>query len=209
MSGVLILGAGGHAKVIADILFCQGTVVQGFLDDDPELWGRTRLGLPVLGAINQCFKYEPDGLIIGIGNNLVRQRIAELLTPQALSLWCNAIHPQATIAGSVQMGRGIVVGAKAVINPDSILGHHVVINTAATVDHDCTINDFAHVAPGVNLGGEVFVGKGAFLGIGSSLIPGIRIGDWAKIGAGSVVVRDLPSGSVAFGVPAKPRATTS
>ena len=148
MSGVLILGAGGHAKVIADILMCRGILVRGFLDDDRKFWGETRLGLPVLGAIDLFPEYEPEGLIIGVGDNSLRRRVARLLNPHADGLLRNAIHPKATVAESVQMGKGVVVCAGAVINPDAILGNHVIVNTAATVDHDCAINDFAHIAPG-------------------------------------------------------------
>jgi sugar O-acyltransferase (sialic acid O-acetyltransferase NeuD family) len=203
MSGVIILGAGGHAKVIADILISQGTQVRGFLDDDSKLWGETRLGLPVLGAIDPHFEYEPDGLIIGIGDNLVRRSIAQRLSAQPQRMWRNALHPQATIARSAQLGRGIVVGAGAVVNPDSVLGDHVIINTGATVDHDCAIGDFVHVAPGAHLAGGVMVGEGALIGIGSSLIPNVRIGEWTTVGAGSVVISDLSPRFIAFGVPAK------
>lgn len=203
MSGVLILGAGGHAKVIADILMSQGTRVRGFLDDDPQLWGEMRLGLPVLGAIGHYLEYEPDGLVIGIGDNPVRRRIAERLGARAQKLWCNAVHPRATLARSVRSGQGIVVGAGAVINPDTVLGDHAIINTGATVDHDCTINDFVHVAPGAHVAGGVSIGEGALLGIGSSLIPNISIGAWTIIGAGSVVTGDLSAELIAFGVPAR------
>lgn len=203
MSGVLILGAGGHAKVIADILMSQGTEVRGFLDDDPKLWGEMRLGLPVLGAIGQYLDYQPDGLIIGIGDNLVRRSFAERLSTQAQKLWCNAVHPRAILARSVRLGQGVVVGAGAVINPDTVLGDHAIINTGATVDHDCTIGDFVHVAPGAHVAGGVLVGEGALLGIGSSLIPNISVGAWTTIGAGSVVTSDLSAELIAFGVPAR------
>jgi sugar O-acyltransferase (sialic acid O-acetyltransferase NeuD family) len=203
MSGVLILGAGGHAKVIADILMSQDIEVLGFLDDDPKLWGEMRLGLPVLGAIGQYPEYEPSGLVIGIGDNLVRRSVAERLSTEAQKLWCNAVHPQATVARSVRLGQGIVVGAGAVINPDTVLGDHAIINTGATVDHDCTIGDFVHVAPGAHVAGGVLVGEGALLGIGSSLIPNISVGAWTTIGAGSVVTTDLSAELIAFGVPAR------
>lgn len=204
MSGLLILGAGGHAKVVADILMSQGIQVLGFLDDDPDLWGETRLGLPVLGAIVRHSEYETDGLIIGIGDNLVRRSIAQRLDAQSQRLrWRNAVHPRATIANSARLGRGIVVGAGAVINPDAILGDHVVINTGATVDHDCIIGAFAHIAPGAHLAGGVIVGEGALLGVGSSLIPNVKVGEWTTVKAGSVVVSDLYAKSIAYDVPAK------
>lgn len=191
MSGVLILGAGGHAKVIADILMWQGALIRGFLDDDPNMWGKTCLGLPVLGAIDRYFEYDLGGLIIGVGDNLVRRSIAERLRAQPQGLWLNAIHPRATIAQSVKLGRGVMVGAGAVINPDTVLGDHVVINTGATVDHDCTIGDFAHVAPGAHLAGGVVLGEGVLIGIGSSLTPNVRVGEWTTVRAGSVVTGDF------------------
>lgn len=213
MNGVLIVGAGGHAKVVADILQANGMVVHGFLDDDPGTWGQTRLGLPVLGAIGSFAAYAPDALIAGVGSNAARQHIVqkiEGITSQSPdALWCNAIHPRACVAPSAQVGHGLVVAAQAVINPDSDIGDHVVINTGATIDHDCRIGSCAHIAPGVHLAGNVVVEEGAFIGIGSVVIPGITIGCWAVIGAGSVVVRDVPARATAFGVPAKLRSQTS
>lgn len=203
MSGVLILGSGGHAKVIADILRCQGVQVRGFLDDNSAVWGQTRLGLPVLGAIDRYREFESEGLIVGIGANRIRREVVQRLGPAAEALWQNAIHPTAVIADSVRIGRGTVIMANAVINPDTIIGNHAIVNTAATIDHDCTIADYVHTAPGCHLAGGVQVGEGAFLGIGVVVIPSLFIGEWATIGAGAAVVRSIPDGMTAKGVPAR------
>lgn len=201
MAGILVFGAGGHAKVVADILLSQEVQVIGFLDDDPEAWKIKPLGLPVLGPSSSYADYEHKCIVIGIGSNSIRQKLATELGSNAS--WCNAIHPRSTIADSVDLGVGVVVAAGAIINPDTIIGDHVIINTGATVDHDCTISSFAHIAPGVNLAGSVTVGEGSLIGIGAKVLPGCRIGRNVTVGAGAVVVDDIPDGIIVRGVPAR------
>ena len=203
MSGILVLGAGGHGKVVADILCCQGRTVRGFLDDDPATWGGTRLGLPVLGAIATYVEYAPDGLVLGIGDIATRTQVVERLGAPAHPLWCNAIHPTAIVARSVQLGCGVAIAAGVIVNPDTTLGDHSVINTGATVDHDCIIGAHVHVGPGVHLAGGIQVGRAAFIGIGASVNPWLTIGDGATVGAGSVVVADVPCHVTVKGVPAR------
>ncbi|MHB8647369.1 MAG: NeuD/PglB/VioB family sugar acetyltransferase, partial [Thermomicrobiales bacterium] len=203
MSGVLGLGAGGHTKVVADLLRCQGTSVIGFLDDNPATWGSTRLGLPVLGGIAMYREHLPCGLILGIGDIATRKAIVERLGPRARALWCNAIHPRATLAASVRPGRGVMVAAGAVVNPDVVLGDHSVVNTGATVDHDCVIGAYAHIGPGVHLAGGVHICRDALIGIGACITPWLTVGDGAVVGAGSVVVGDVPSHVTVKGVPAR------
>lgn len=203
MSGILIIGAGGHGKVVADILLRQSIAVLGFLDDDPAMWGTFRLGLPVLGAINTFSDYSPEGLVIGIGSNVMRREIVRRLGSLAYDLWQPAVHPEAVIAPSASIGRGTVIAAGAVVNPDTCLGDHVIINTGATVDHDCYIGDFVHIAPGAHMAGSVRISEGALLGIGSVAIPGSAIGEWATVGAGAVVLGNIPGHAIAVGVPAR------
>lgn len=201
--GNLIIGAGGHGKVIADMMLVQGMPLMGYLDDDPIHLGQQVLGLPVVGRVEQWRDFDPGGLVIGIGDNVVRRDIMQGLSPEANSLWITVVHPRATVAGSARLGTGTVVVAGAVINPKVVIGQHTIINTGATVDHDCVIGDFVHIAPGANLAGDVHVEEGAFLGIGCCVIPGCKIGAWAVVGAGAVVVRDVPPGVTAKGVPAR------
>ena len=203
MSGLLVLGAGGHGKVVADILQCAGFTVTGFLDDDPERWDTSCLGLPVLGAIDTYADHDPDGLVLGVGSNRARQLIVDRLGAQADPLWINAIHPRAIIADSVHFKRGIAVMAGAIINPDTVISDHVIINTGATVDHDCIIGDYVHIAPGVHLAGGVKIGEGTFIGIGAAVIPYLSIGKWVTVGAGAAVVHAVPDGVTAKGVPAR------
>lgn len=202
MSAVLLIGAGGHAKVVADIFRCCDVSVSGLLDDDAKRWNTTYFGLPVLGAPESFADHGAQGLILAIGSNAIRRQLAARLLP-AQDWWQSAIHPRAIVAASARVGQGSVIGAGAVINADSIVGDHAIINTGASVDHDCQIGNFAHLAPGVHLAGNVKIGEGAFLGIGSVVTPGVQIGDWAIVGAGSVVLRDVPARSMVYGVPAK------
>jgi len=201
--GVLILGAGGHGKVVADILQCQGIRVRGFLDDDPALWGTRQSGLSVFGPIDTYTQHGPGDLIVGVGSIAVRQEIVRRLGWRAHARWCNAIHPRAIIAASARLGPGTMVAAGAVVNSDVVLGEHVIVNTGATVDHDCVIGDFAHIAPGVHLAGGVRIGRETLIGIGVTVIPQRCVGDVTVVGAGSVVIEDIPDGVTAAGVPAR------
>jgi sugar O-acyltransferase (sialic acid O-acetyltransferase NeuD family) len=202
-NGILIIGAGGHAKVVADILLNQGTPVIGFLDDDAALWGQQRLGLPILGSIDSFAEYRPDGLILGIGGNGIRQLVRQRLGKAAKALWHTAIHPRAIVAESVKVGAGTVICGGVVVNPDTIIGKHAIINTGATVDHDCRLGDFVHVAPGAHLTGTIRVGTGAFIGAGAVCIPGKTVGEWATVGAGAVITQDIPAQVTAVGIPAR------
>lgn len=201
MSEVLVVGAGGHARVVIATLRAAGMAVQGVLDDNAAAWGSTVLGCPVLGGLERL--EEPgQRAVIAIGHNRARQTIS-LKHPEVE--WVSAVHPSAVVDETARIGAGTVVFAGAVIQPNAVLGQHVIVNTGATVDHDCVLEDYVHIAPGCNLAGTVRLGQGAFLGVGSAAVPGVCVGAWTTVGAGGVVVKDLPAGVVAVGVPAKPR----
>jgi sugar O-acyltransferase (sialic acid O-acetyltransferase NeuD family) len=204
---VLILGAGGHAQVVADILLRlrdAGTEVApiGFLDDDPGLVGCRYLGLPVLGTLSDLDQIPRDAVLVAIGDNSTRRRIFERLQAHG-ERFAIACHPRATIAPGVDVGPGSMICAGAVVNTGATIGANVILNTGCTVDHHNRVGDHAHIAPGVHLGGEVTVGEGCFVAIGSSVIPGRTIGPWSMIGVGSAVTKDIPAGVTAVGVPAR------
>ena len=203
MNGVIILGAGGHAKVVADILLITKVKIIGFLDDNRDTWGKNLLGLPILGDIVRYDEFAPSGLVIGVGSNTARRDIVQRLGGIADELWLTAIHPTAVVADSATIGHGTVVAANAVINPDSVVGDHVIINTAATVDHDCTVGNYAHIAPGAHLAGSVSVGEGTLIGIGVCSVPGCAVGKWSIVGAGSTIVRSIPDHVTAKNTPAR------
>jgi sugar O-acyltransferase (sialic acid O-acetyltransferase NeuD family) len=198
---VVVVGAGGHAKVVISTLQAAGYTVTAAFDDDPAKRGQLLLGVPVKGATSELPDTYDVEAIVAIGSNPLRQQMA-LRFGQAV--WVTVVHPAAYVHPSVKIGPGTVVFAGAVIQPGSVVGAHVIVNTGATIDHDCVVGEYVHLAPGVRLAGDVEVGQGAFVGIGSVVVPGIRIGEWATVGAGGVVVSDLPDGVTAVGIPAKP-----
>ncbi|GGL75084.1 hexapeptide transferase [Deinococcus aerolatus] len=204
MSGILVVGAGGHAKVVIATLRAAGLDVAGVLDDRAESWGTSILGCSVLGGLDQLERLA-DRAVIAIGSNAARLDIATRFPDTE---WTSAIHPAATVHESVRVGPGTVIFAGAVIQPDTVLGRHVIVNTGATVDHDCVLGDYAHAAPGVHLAGTVRLEEGVFLGVGCAVTPGITVGRWTTVGAGGVVVRSLPANAVAVGIPARPRKET-
>lgn len=197
---VLVVGGGGHAKVVVATLRAAGHAVAGVLDDAPGAGGRTVLGVPVLGPVGQLGKHAGPA-VLAIGSNRVRHRLAEAY-PEIE--WLRVVHPAATVHTSVRVGEGTVVFAGAVLQPDAEIGRHVIINTGATVDHDSRLGDFVHVAPGSHLSGAVTVEEGGFLGVGASAAPGVTVGAWGTVGAGGVVIRDLPPNVTSVGVPARP-----
>jgi sugar O-acyltransferase (sialic acid O-acetyltransferase NeuD family) len=196
---VLVIGAGGHAKVVVSTLQAAGFEVVGILDDDSSKHGALVLGVRVEGTLAELGNAPARLAVIGIGDNHVRQAVAWRFPAAS---WATVIHPQAFVHPSVKLGAGTVVFAGAVIQPDAVLGAHVIINTRASIDHDCEVGDFVHVGPGVSMSGGVRVGEGALLGIGSAVIPYRKVGKWAKVGGGSVVIHDVQDGATAVGVPA-------
>jgi sugar O-acyltransferase (sialic acid O-acetyltransferase NeuD family) len=201
---VYVIGAGDHAKVIAEIIEQQGHRIAGFLDDNEAMHNQTFLGHPIVGSIASSKHLPSDGLVLAIGSNIIRRKLIQQLASIKSDLWLRVVHPSAVVAPSASIGHGSMIVAGAVLNPDARVGNHCIINTGATVDHDCVIGDYAHIAPGVNLAGGVKVGEGALIGIGACVLPGITIGDWAIVGAGACVIRPVPAGITVVGVPAKP-----
>lgn len=207
MDKIVIWGASGHAKVVADILRLRGEYqLFGFIDSiypsrrNTEFYGST-----ILGGEEQLEQLKDKGvsrLIFGFGNGDARLKLADLIKSKGFQL-VSAIHPKSIISSDVTIALGTVVAAGAIINPGSLIGENVIINTSSSVDHECIVADGAHICPGVHLGGRVKIGRGAWIGIGSCVSDHISIGTGSIIGAGSVVIRDLPDYVVAYGNPAK------
>lgn len=208
MASVLVYGAGGHAKVVVDVLEEAGHRIVGILDDDVARRGTTFRGYRVLGdAVVLTDAGLRDALVmVAIGDNQRRAVVARRAAGMG-ARFVVGLHPDARLSRSVEVGTGTVVMAGVVINPDVRIGEHAIINTSASIDHDCRIGDFAHISPGATLAGSVTVEAGAHVGAGASLIPGVHVGRDAVVGAGAVVIGDVPDGATVAGVPAAPIAT--
>lgn len=183
-----LYGASGHAMVIMDILKANGISIEGLVDDNPER--NDLLGFPVFHG-----KLDASPLIISIGNNKIRKKIAESYSAE----FGTAVHPSAIVSEYAQIGEGTVVMQGAIIQTCAKVGKHCIINTGASVDHECQIDDYVHISPHATLCGNVHVGEGTWIGAGTTVIQGVKIGKWCMIGAGSVVTKDIPDGVLAVG----------
>jgi UDP-perosamine 4-acetyltransferase len=207
---VIGLGAGGHAKVVIEIILTNKRyLLRGLLDIDSNLHGKTVLNIPVLGGDDLLPSLRKEGIshfFVGrgsIGDTSPRRRLFNLASKYKMKA-VEVIHPKAIISPSALFGEGVTINACAVINADATFGKNVIINTGAVVEHDCRIGDHVHIATGAHLASSVNVGNGAHIGIGAIVKQGITIGKGAVIGAGAVVVKDVPSEITVTGVPARP-----
>lgn len=203
IGGVVIIGGGGHAKVVIESLRACGETVAAIVDADPT--PRQVLGVPVVGddlALPGLRAQGLSRLFVAIGDNRLRQKLGRKAREQGFSL-VNAIHPSAVVSPSARLGAGIAVMAGVAINAETRVDDLAILNTGAVVDHDCRLAEACHLGPASALAGGVTVGERAFLGVGARAIPGVSIGADTIVGAGGVVVRDLPDAVLAIGVPAK------
>ena len=195
---VIVIGAGGHAKVIADIVRKSGDNLVGFLDDSKEA-GSEFFDAFILGKTDSYCEYPDKEFIIAIGNNAVRQKIAEQM--QDVTFY-TAVHPTAVIAEGVTVGEGTCVMANAVVNADAKIGKHCIINTASVVEHDNMILDYVHISPAAALAGTVTVGEKTHIGIGAKVKNNTDICADVIVGAGAVVVKNITEAGTYVGVPA-------
>ena len=202
---VVVVGGGGHARVILDILAqAEEFEVMGFTSRDAEEPTPALSGYPCLGADEALPELFSSGIrhaFVAIGDNKRREMCFRELASMGFTM-VNVISGYAVISSRASLGLGVGIMPGAVINTGTVIGDGVIINTNASVDHDCRIEAFAHIAPGTALAGNVKIGSGALLGVGSRVIPGITIGSNSTVAAGAVVIRDLPADVLAAGVPA-------
>jgi sugar O-acyltransferase (sialic acid O-acetyltransferase NeuD family) len=208
MSALLVVGAGGHGRVLADVAMCtQRWSHIAFADDRGSALGKP-LGLEVVGTCAELSRLAAqfDAVAVGIGNAIVRMRLLTQLAASGRQLPVIA-HPTAYVSQFARLGAGTVVFPQAAINAGAVLGVGCIVNTAATVDHDCQLADAVHVCPGAHLAGDVHIGLRCWIGVGACVREGVRIGDDACVGAGAAVVAHVPSAVTVMGVPARQRAS--
>lgn len=208
---VIVIGAGGHAKVVVDALLAVHTLLVGITDADRNRKGEQLMGIGVLGGDDVLADYPPEtvDLVLGVGSVRVsnsRQMLFEKFKAAGYR-FRTFVHPSAVVSSQVVLGEGCQVMAGAVIQADAILGANVLINTRAAVDHDCRIGDHVHLGPGSVLCAGVDVGTGSHLGSGSTTLQGVRIGRAVQVGAGALIIRHCADGTCHVGVPARERKT--
>ncbi len=208
-SQLVIWGASGHARVVADMVRLQGNLeIIGFLDDlHPERAGTSFCGSTILGGREKLADLASMGvrnLVVAFGDCRARLAAAAFAAEADFNL-CQVVHPRAVVAADVTIGPGTTVMAGGTINPGAVIGHNVIVNTNATIEHECVLEAGAHVCPNAVLGGQVRVGQAAWIGIGATVREKLSIGADAVIGAGAVVIHDIPARAVAYGVPATVR----
>lgn len=208
MPKCIVVGAGGHGRVVLDILTQAGEMtVVGFVDSDPQLAGRRIDGVQVLGQPGDLPRIRDDlgadRAVVAIGDNGARRAIADWLDGNGYQL-VNAIHPSANLASNVSLGRNVVVAAGVLTCAHCQIGDSVILNTGCIVDHETLIGTATHICPGARLAGRVTVESGAFIGIGATVIQSVRVGYEAIVGAGAVVIHDVAPMSTVVGVPAQP-----
>ena len=196
---LVIVGAGGHGKVIADNALKNGYTDICFIDDNAT--DAFCMGFPIIGKAVDLNKLNDNNtdFVIGIGNSVIRKKIAETYDVN----WVTLIHPSAQIAMNVSIDVGTVIMAGAVVNVCATIGKHCIINTCSIIEHDNSIGDYAHISPNVALGGTVFVGDNTHIGIGASVCNNVSICNDCMIGAGAVVVSNIKDSGTYVGVPAR------
>lgn len=203
---VVIIGAGGQARIVYEILtYDRNAEVVAFVDNVVHGSDERIMGIQVVGdhsVLHRLISSGVKGTIIAVGDNTIRAERFDEVSAMGLEL-VNAIHPTSYIAPSARLGRGVTVAIGAIIGTGSRIGNNVIINNGAIVDHENEIDEHVHIAPGCSLAGRVTVRKGALIGIGSTVKEHVTIGENATIGAGSVVLDDIPDNAVAVGSPAR------
>lgn len=208
MESIFIIGASGHAKVVADIVEQEGLLaVAGFIDAQVAA-GTVHYGYPVLGTENDltrlCEEHSVSRGIVAIGDNFVRARVVERIGAVMPEFrYATAAHPSAQVARGAVFGPGTVLMANTVLNSDCTVGAHCIVNTGAQLDHDGEMDAYASLAPGVVAGGNCTIGGFAAVGIGANVSHGRSVGRHAVVGAGAVVIADVPAHQVWYGVPAR------
>jgi sugar O-acyltransferase (sialic acid O-acetyltransferase NeuD family) len=201
----LIIGAGGHGKVVADTALSLGWTNVAFLDDRASML-EAPLGLPLVGTLADLSgkRREFSRVVVALGDARLRLEWTARCVQSGFEV-VSIVHPMAYVSKFASIGPGCVAFAQSAINADAKIGASCIVNTGATIDHDCLVGDGVHICPGAHLAGSVRVGDRSWIGIAATIRQGISVGRDATVGAGSVVVADVADGSTVLGVPARRR----
>ncbi len=203
MKRLLVLGAGGHAKVVAEAAIACGFARVAFASDDPLAHGRRVLGHPIVGAIaDSVARGEFDAVVVAIGENATRLRLQDRFEAEGAP-FARIVHPRAVVSPSASIGSGTVVFANVVVNAEARIGRACILNTACVIEHDCVLGDGVHISPGAALAGAAGAGQRAWVGLGACVRQGVRVGAGSIIGAGAVLLADSGDGETWAGVPAR------
>lgn len=199
---LIIIGASGHGKVVADIAIKMNKWQSiAFLDDDESI--KTSMGLEVIGKTADALTYKEEAdFFVAIGSNTTRENIQEKFIEEGLNV-VSLIHSSSVIGTDIEIGIGTAIMAGVVVNSSTRIGKGCIINTSSSLDHDNVIEDYVHISPGVNMAGTVKVGKGSWIGIGSVVSNNVNICSGCKVGAGAVVVKDITEPGTYVGVPVR------
>lgn len=207
---VIVIGAGGHARVVADALLCAGVNVLGFTDADASLWGHALLGLPVLGSDAVLAHHDPRTVALANGLGMIdarsatlRRRVQEKLASNGWT-FTGVRHPSAIVSPRAQLSFDSQVLAGAVVQTGASIGAGTIINTRAVIEHDVTLGDWSHVAPGAVVCGDVQIGDSTHVGAGATVRQSLHVGSRCLIGLGAAVVSNQIDGACTVGVPARP-----
>jgi sugar O-acyltransferase (sialic acid O-acetyltransferase NeuD family) len=202
----VVLGGGGHAKVLIDCIRAQGDVrVYGVLDANADRWGQLVLGAPILGGDDLLPAIKACGIrhfAVGVGDLFLRERLFEACLESGLEP-LTAIHPSALCSAWAKVHRGAQLFPGCIVNAAAVIGENVIVNSGAIVEHDCVVEAHAHLATGAELAGGVYVGKRTLVGVGACVIQNVRVGSSAVVGAGAVVLHDVPDDVTVVGIPAR------
>ena len=207
MKKVVIIGAGGFGREVIEIFKDQNRLqkqweILGFIDENSALSGKIINNFSVLGGLDWFENNRDVGCVIAIGDPKTKKRIADFLEKKDV-LFYNAIHPSVIISEFVNLGNDVIICAGSILTVNILIKNHVILNLNNTVGHDSVIEDYCSIMPGVSINGENHIGNGVYIGTGATFIQKVQVGEWSIIGAGAVVIEDIPDHVVAVGIPAK------
>ncbi|MCP3898949.1 MAG: acetyltransferase [Desulfobacteraceae bacterium] len=200
----VIIGAGGHARVIVDTLLTMGFSLKGIVDVEYSGQKEKIMGYPVLGGLEFVEKFNPDEIVlsIAIGDNTQRRFQYDSFKQKGF-FFPSMVHPAAIVSESSHISDGVFINAGAIINSNARIGENCIINTGSIIEHEVTIGEHCHICPGAKIAGRVNIGNNSFIGIGANIIDYIKIGHDVVVGAGSVIIDDIASESTYVGVPGR------